>query len=490
MRTMFLTVLVSIGIGNALAQRNADDTPLPQDPKQLLYSHARVVHAPPTYTPAPGPILFLDEYAIESSENVTREVEKPLRDESIPNPIVTGKDDGCFQPYMTVLLDTDEDKFRLWYGRHTEAMDTGRSRIGYSESKDGIHWERPMRTLDDPGPIQFGVSVVDTGANAPDPARRYVYAWHIDGFLSLAGSADGVVWTPLGPARPIRHSHDINGLYFDPVRNRFVATLSVYRPGYDWGNNRRVTMHSLSADLKSWSVPHYVVLPVTGIDEGETQFYAMDGYLARGRTLIGMVKVLRDDLKADDPPEPPDAYGVGYTVLAWSHDGVHWLRDTGHFFDPEPSRGAWDHAHAWIDEQVPVDDDVYLYYGGYAHGHKVNRFEERQIGLVKMKRDRYVARVAGDSPGVLRTVPFTFACESFSINANAAGGGIQVRVLDENGGPIPGYSYEECTPITSDSIDAPIVWKAKTGNLRDKTIRLEFALRNARLYALNIVGEG
>jgi hypothetical protein len=343
-----------------------------------------------------------------------------------------------------------------------------------------------MRTLADPGPIQFGVSVVDTGPSAPNPARRYVYAWHIDGWLSLAGSPDGLEWTPLDPARVLKHSHDISGLYYDAARNRFVATLSVYRPGYDWKNNRRVTMQSVSSDLVHWSVPHYVVLPASGVDEGETQFYAMDGYLARGRMLLGMVKVLRDDLKADDPPDPPDAYGVGYTALAWSHDGVHWLRDTAHFFDPDPRKGAWDHAHAWIDEQVPVGDDVYLYYGGYARGHKVNRFEERQIGLVRMKRDRYVARVAGDTPGVLRTVPFTFTGSSFTVNADASAGSVRAQVVDENGQPLHGYSYEDCTPVTTDSINAPVEWKGKTSELKDKAIRLEFAIRNARLYALNV----
>ncbi len=32
--------------------------------------------------------------------------------------------------------------------------------------------------------------------------------------------------------------------------------------------------------------------------------------------------------------------------------------------------------------QVIVEEQVYLYYGGYKQGHKMNRFEERQIGLV------------------------------------------------------------------------------------------------------------
>lgn len=481
-------VLVSIAASLcAHAQHNADDTPLPENPKQLVYGLARVAHAPQTVAPAPGPLLFLDEYFIESSAELRREVEMPRRDDSIPNPLVTGKEDGCFQPYLSVLQ--EGDRFRLWYGRHTDALDSNRSRIGYAESTDGIHWKRPMQILGDPGPIQFGVSVVDASLAMPKVPYHYVYGWHIDGWFSLAGSPDGLKWTPLDPSRVLRHSHDISGLYYDPARKRFIATMSVYRPGYDWMDKRRVTMHSLSADLKTWSVPHYVLLPVTGVDDGETQFYGMDGYLARGRTLVGMVKVLRDDLKADDPPDPADAYGVGYTALAWSHDGVHWLRDTTHFFDPDPRKGAWDHAHAWIDEQVPVGDEVYLYYGGYARGHKVNRFEERQIGLVRMKRDRYVARVADEHPGVLRTVPFTFTGDSFTINANAKGGSIRAQVLDEKGQPVPRFAYEDCAPVSTDAVDAPVRWKAKTSTLKGKTVQIEIALTKARLYALNIVGE-
>jgi hypothetical protein len=473
-------LLAFVFAGGAVAQRSADDTPLPQDPKQLIYGHAKAAKAPPTFAPSPGPLLFLDEYYIDASENISREVMKPTRDANIPNPIVNGKDDGCFQPYMTILRDADTKRFRLWYGRHTEALESNRSHIGYSESADGVHWDRPMQTLKDPGPIQFGVAVVDAGPAALSPAHRYIYAWHFEGWLSLAGSPDGTAWTPLDPSQVIKHSHDINGLHYDPVRNWYVATLSVYRPGYDWKNNRRVTMQSHSTDLVTWSVPHYVALPSTEADEGETQFYAMDGYLARGRTTVGMVKVLRDDLKADDPPDPADAYGVGYTALAWSHDGVHWLRDT------DPKKGAWDHAHAWIDEQVPVDGEVYLYYGGYARGHKVNRFEERQIGLLKIKRDRYVARVAGDAPGVLRTVAFTSNGGGLSVNADASKGSLQAQVVDENGNVLKGYAYADCAPVSTDALDAPLQWKGKSDALKGKTIRLEFALRNARLFALNI----
>ena len=193
------------------------------------------------------------------------------------------------------------------------------------------------------------------------------------------------------------HDHDINGLYWDSIRKRYVAIISVYPENDTWEGRRRVTMQSHSNDFRHWSPAHHIVLPDSRNEEGQVQFYAMDGFLARGDLMLGFVKILRDDLFADSPPVPADAYGIGYTALAWSRDGETWIRDTTPFFERDPAPGAWDHSHAWIDEQVPVGDQIYLYYAGYAHGHKVNRFEERQIGLVTMKRDRYVARRAGET---------------------------------------------------------------------------------------------
>lgn len=435
----------------------------------------------------PGPILFLDEMMIESSSGIERIVCKPVRNPAIPNPIVTGKEDGCFQPYLTVLRDADTGRFRLWYGRYTEDRDTARSRIGYMESTDGIHWERPARTLEDPAPIQFGVSVTDAWEAFRDPARRYVYAWHIDGGLKIATSSDGLAWSPISAEPLLRHSHDINGLNYDPLLKRFFATLSVYREGDGrWEGKRRITMQSLSTDLVHWSPAYYVLLPSEAVDDGETQFYAMDGYLRRGRLLIGMVKVLRDDLKADDPPDPPDAYGVGYTTLAWSHDGETWVRDPEHFFDPHPAKGEWDHAHAWIDEQVPVGDEVYLYYGGYARGHKVNRFEERQIGLVTMQRDRYVARVAGDEGSTLRMRPIVVDGKGLSLNVDAKDGEARVAVMDTDGNALEGFGFEDCIPVTVDALNAPVQWKRPAGEWMGKAVRLEISMRNARLYAVNI----
>ncbi|HOX38817.1 MAG TPA: PA14 domain-containing protein [Candidatus Brocadiia bacterium] len=433
-----------------------------------------------------GPHLFIDDFLIAESEGVERIVNPPRRDPAIPNPVITGKEDGCFQPYMTVMRDQETGRFRIWYGHRVEDMNAGRSHIGYMESEDGVNWMRPPRVLKDPAPITFGVSVIDDGAGWPEPARRFKYAWWHDGGLRVAASPDGFDWTPMSPGIVLPHNHDINSISYDPIRKRYVATISVYETGPRWTGNRRVTMQSFSQDLLNWSTPHYVITPDDGIEDGETQFYAMEGFLYRGDLVIGMVKVLHDDYKADNPPDPPEQYGIGYTELAWSRDGENWTRDRTPFFDRHPKKGEWDHGHAWIDEQVAVGDEVYLYYGGYARGHKVNRFEERQIGLLKMKRDRYVARQAGEREGKLTTLPFIIEGNELFLNADCAGGEARVAVLDESGKPIEGFAAADCAPISRDAISAPVRWKKAFAELNGKTARLQFLLHNARLFAIEI----
>lgn len=228
-----------------------------------------------------------------------------------------------------------------------------------------------------------------------------------------------------------------------------------------------------------WQGHHFILLADNSVDEGDTQFYALDGYIVRGDLIIGMVKVLRDDLPVDEGIPG----GIGYTALAWTRDGIIWHRDPEKFLD-RGERGAWDHSHAWIDEQVTVNDEVYLYYGGYKNGHKANRFEERQLGLVTMKRDRYVARESDN--GVLRTRPLTMACAALAVNAEVAGE-LRAQITDPEGKPLAGFAFADCNPVHGDRLDAPLAWKKPLSEIAGKTVRIEYALRKARLYAFTAI---
>jgi hypothetical protein len=439
-----------------------------------VLSHAEQV---PPVALAGGPHLFLDDHLIAGQENLTRRVCPPAR---LPEPVVTGPEDKCFQPYLTVLRDPVTRRFRLWYGVPENA---GQSHLGTMESEDGIHWIRPHRVLGDPAPIQFGVSIIDEGPDYPNPSRRYKYGWWHGGGLNIAVSPDGLVWKPLVPGVVLPHNHDINSIFRDLIRARYLAFISSYTTGPTWTGQRRVSMSSASDDLIQWREPWFIFTP-DDRDEGETQFYCMDGVLARGDLLIGLLKVLRDDLPAD--PGGPVA-GIGYTVLAWSRDGEHWTRDREPFLACDPKPGAWDHAMAWGDEQLIVGDETFVYYGGYARGHKIERFTERQIGLARLPRDRYVSRDAGETRALLRTPLVTLSASRMAVNAGVDAE-LRVRLLDAAGTPLPGFNWDDCEPIRGDSLAHPVTWRRPLSSTRGNRLQIEFALRRSRLYGFDLAG--
>ena len=179
---------------------------------------------------------------------------------------------------------------------------------------------------------------------------------------------------------------------------------------------------------------------------------------------------------------------MGYTVLTWTRDGETWQRDrhTDKFFEPDPKVGAWDHAMAWVGSSVPVGDEVYLYYAGYRWGHKYQHSVDRQIGLVKLKRDRFVARRAADTPGSLATPVLTLDADSLALNVDSQAGEVRVQITDAAGKPLDGFRFDDCRPISADSLAAPVEWQGKLSDLRGKPVRIEFTLRNADLFAFEL----
>jgi len=443
----------------------------------------------------PGPHLFLGDYLISESVNVLREVMMPERDPAIPNPVLRADRDHCFQPYFTVSRSPETGRVRIWYGAWRKDHHTNRSHLAYMESEDGIAWIRPMTTCTTPE-IQFGSEVLDRGSDWPDPGTRYVYGYWLEGGMRLLCSHDGLIWKRFTEGIVLSHNHDINSIWYDPVRRHYMATVSTYMLSDRWALRRRTTMGAVSDDLIHWSDPGYILYADPGEgDQGKTEFYGMSGYIARGPLVIGLVKVLRDDLTAAGVEK--EAYGMGYTTLAWSYDGIHWMRDQTPFFEPDPDPAAWDHAHAWIDEQLIEGDSLWLYYGGYKQGHKMNRFEERQIGLVRTGRDRYVSwKAENPMRGRIRTVPFLINVrpEQLYVNADAAGGSVKAAVIDAmTGSEIKGLTLKDCTPLGEDAQQSPVQWgggkrtRKKLRSLKGRTVCFEFILEgDARLYGFEL----
>jgi hypothetical protein len=242
-------------------------------------------------------------------------------------------------------------------------------------------------------------------------------------------------------------------------------------------------------------------------DPGITQWYGSAGYQVRGDVIVGFLRVLRDDMTPEGTPLEAVAAnnggganlganllgkkggsGMGYTVLTWTRDGETWQRDreTDKFFAPDPKGGAWDHAMAWIGSSVAVGDELLMYYAGYRWGHKYHHSVDRQIGLVKMPRDRYVAREAGKQPGTLTTHPLAFDAQELLLNVAAKNGELRVQLTNPQGDPIPGFQFQDCQPITADAIAVPVKWSRPLSELRGRPVRLEYSLRDAKLFAFEL----
>jgi hypothetical protein len=244
---------------------------------------------------------------------------------------------------------------------------------------------------------------------------------------------------------------------------------------------RRLVGQSVSEDFATWT-PARRIIVADSKDDGVTEFYSVGNVIERGGLLIGPLKVLRDDL----PCEPNgEVNGIGYTSLAWTRDGETWHRTREPFLDRNPEPHSWDRAMTWGDRLLPVGDEIFLYYGGYARGHKVERFKERQIGLAKIKRDRFVSRDAGAKGGSLRTPLVRFEASKITINAQVPGE-IRARMVDPTGAAISGFDFGDCNPVQGDSLAHEMKWKQPIPALGGKAVQIELQMRDARLYAIEL----
>src|SRR5262245_18223883 len=120
---------------------------------------------------------------------------------------------------------------------------------------------------------------------------------------------------------------------------------------------------------------------------------------------------------------------------------------------------------AWVGSSAVVGDELYLYYAGYRWRDKYRQSVDRRIGLVKAKRDRLVARQAGEQAGVLTTRALVLDGKSLTLNVDSQKGAIRVQLTTAAGEPIPGFRFHECRPITADALAVPVEWQQPLATL-------------------------
>lgn len=263
----------------------------------------------------------------------------------------------------SILWDAIAGRFRCWL-----LVPSGNGyALGHCDSLDGLSWTTPVIVRPYDGvTVKWGATVVDTGVPGPTRFRNAYWTEGVgyDG-IHIDASPDGLTWSLFGSPQslvpPHTHSDDIVDLWRDPVDGQWGMFLKRWTDPVNKLNNpdaRRHTWVSRSSDCLSWSTPTPAFW-TDGLDHPGVQFYGCAGPLLINNMRVAFLRVLRDDVLR----------GIGYTVLAWSQDGVNWNRNRTPFLVGDPFQA--DEAMAWVTGSVVRNQLVYLGIAAYRDGHKV-----------------------------------------------------------------------------------------------------------------------
>jgi hypothetical protein len=104
-----------------------------------------------------------------------------------------------------------------------------------------------------------------------------------------------------------------------------------------------------------------------------------------------------------------------------------------------------------------------------------------------LRLDGFISINAGFDEGEFITKPLTFSGSKLEINYSTAGAGqIRVELQDADGGPLPGFTLEDCDPIKGDAIAGIVAWKERSdvSQLAGKVVRLRMVMNEADVFSL------
>ena len=182
-------------------------------------------------------------------------------------------------------------------------------------------------------------------------------------------------------------------------------------------------------------------------------------------------------------------------LYQYQHDGefldlrLAMSRDGKNFTPVRPEQaflsggrpGEWDCDQVNPSPPLAEDDEIKIYYGAvhFEGGVESSRVPSHGgVGLATLRIDGYtdLEPSAGRVSASLKTIPIRPGRSSeLLVNADCGKGTLRVEIVDPaTGRALPGYSRDDCIPISGDSTAAPVGWSSHSG-IAD--LRREFQLR-------------
>ena len=480
--------------------------------------------------------LFIDDAYVVKTQNLERSTNPAIkRDDPVFKMDAPWDTPGDDLNSLNVLYDEEEQLFKMWYGVTNRVVDWGGMvrKFAYATSTDGIHWERPILNLiENEGTKEnnyftstdladFVPSIlIDPSAPASRRFKMILACSDIWGFgkvndwsrhhssLNLAYSEDGLNWDRPRNVNPILRgiSDGVFMFFYDGERRKYqLFTRRV--PNLP----RDISLYE-SFDLVNWEDCGRIFVagdeqdPPTLYNIHQATVLQYEGYkLALLNTMHGHPLTERLGVFQEPPDDYPDKDQIGLidVQLGFSTDGRQWQR--AHDRAPIIPVGPAEAPDAGLifpqfNAPIVVNGDTYIYYSGWRFGHtawsqkKVYQEGERDLRqsaygmLAVMPEDHWVSFDAGAQEGTLLAGPWRQLPHRLYLNADAAGGSIEVEFVDGYERPLPGLDRAACIALGANGKNQEVKWR---NDPRPDEVEGDYQggvmarihLRNAKLYS-------
>ena len=481
--------------------------------------------------------LMVDDSVIAAKENVTRELGKVKKcgivlKPSLPTDFIPPvgrrgsrgydaalksgkKPDGSrvaldFGFFTTVLWNEKDRKFQMWY------MPWRMAGVGYAESKDGIHWAKPLVGKGGKDNIvhlsqSFSCSIDPTVPWGHPEKYKAAFDSNLDRVCQpcLAYSADGIHWSDYNDGKPVtgRAADFFCQILWDGLMKKYRLMCRTDMGGTGGAKeyrSARIMVHDEGNDLRKHPTAWKTIADRIVVDDPKKeknpwgnprlQFNWMTCWIYEGVYFAPMNVYTMDesnffegfDYQRRHEKDVLDFY------IGTSRDGVNFDKSWIYARKPLVPRGpagSFDKDGVFPPSQfVTRKDEHWIYYGGAAERHySIGR--DMRIGLAKLRLDGFICLQAKDKPAAVVTKPFELEGGRLEVNVDARAGRIQVEILNEDGKALLGLSGKDAAEYQAvDDLRLRPAWQngKDLSALKGKVVRIRFRLRNARLYAFQI----
>lgn len=432
-------------------------------------------------------LLLFDDHLVTRRLNITRRFHQPqwIEDATYVDEI-TLRSGG----YNTAC--PAQDGGYLLY--NMTVLRGNRKVLTLARSEDGIHWQPaklehppfddcPHAVYPQDDEPHGSGQCVYYDADDPDASRRYKLIdpiHHDPKYICMAYSADGLTWRRENDHRVLPRGSDTRISMFRLPGGRYAVHLR------SWTGDRRI-FRIESDDCVTWTKPQLVMHP-SPLDQPMTQFYGMPAFRC-GEIYIGMLWLYHTPFAACDHLKMQGWVG---TELCYSYDGLTWNRTHQPFMDRR-GWGEYGGGSIYGSSILEIGDELFFYAAASRDEHgdtksKPDDAPQRATLIGKLKRDRIAGLTTeAGGAGEIHTDAFHLRDNRITLNAAAPRGSIRVAVCDSDCNPLPGYSLDDCEPVTGDGLALEPRWKDHadlTAARQTEWVRFHIEIQRGELFAI------